>query len=620
MSAPWIIPTVTLAAIAVGWLAHHSLTPEPTAHAQTLRAQSPEQAQTMTAGDITPVDSELAAQDKIQQAEVFRLLESPRLEDQIRCLRAIEQMSAAELSAFASSNSHFTGQLFQRWAEIDPDGLIRAIQADPDNYRLHHGLYRYLVTHDPDVAFATLDQLTGHARDEAEKRIFSLLASHDPQRFVAEIQSGRSLNINEWSYQTLTRKLYQENPDYARSVIALIPPGSAQNMAWTGYFSAMAEDDPQGAVDTALRITDANAHTTILQSVYRSWMHRDIEAAMTSMAQMPESATKKELLQQQYWNAPRAEPAKTVAVFQRVLDGQQFDHFMNYYMSQVASEKPAEAAAIIDSLPYGEAFSASMRHVASQWAAQDPQAALQWLTTQSAGPERNQAYGEIIESFATHQPQAAMDYFMSLPTDDRTPANLRKLASGLGSYNNEIAADMIAQLDDPDMQREMMRGMMSNWANRDAPSAWQYAAEHDIDVSDNIGLMAFRWSESNPQEAAEWATSLEPGKSSQSAIYSTFKYWTLHSPDEASAAALALPEGDQRDTALAAASYAAMEYYPESAFSYAANIDDAEKRVSNVKSVLYGWVKQDPAAAEEALRQSDLHVDEINRLLKEVIQ
>lgn len=622
---------VTLLAAGAGWFTRKALAPST----DQSTASAPASIQADAANPIIfpdelepefpalndPSADPLPTTRSARAAEYLRLHRSHRLEDHIRALRIAEHMSAREIEQLVSQNDDLPEALYQRWAELDPAGIIQALQANPNNYHLRNGLFNYLANRDPDAALAVLDQLQGKAREQAEGSLLSTLAVDQPDFLLEIIRQDNPLQKDLWGYRTLGGTLFKQQPGAAQAIINSLPEGQTKELVWAGYLDAVAQNDPSRAIVIAGTLPEQTIPPWVRAGFYKTWLSQDSDAALDALAALPASNDKTRILQYLSQSAPTHDPAQTVAQFQQLLDGAAYDQFISQYMYQAVKKDPAAAALALDQMPYGEAYESAMRQVADHWSGDDPQAAMQWLMAQPAGPERDGAQLAVVQNFSRLQPEEAVAYVMQLPPEERTHELLQKLGAGLRANNLETASKLLATIDNPDAQKAIQAGIVDDWMMYEPAAAWDYAVANEISLDYNARMsLAYDWAKRNPQQAAKWATSLDDKNQWEGPIYNTMEHWTRHSPDEAGAWALKLPEGPKRDQALRSASDTARDYYPDTAFAYAIAIGDSEQRRGHAKRALEDWAKEDPEAAEQALRRSTLHIDEINQLLKEVIQ
>ena len=127
------------------------------------------------------------------------------------------------------------------------------------------------------------------------------------------------------------------------------------------------------------------------------------------------------------------------------------------------------------------------------------------------------------------------------------------------------------------------------------------------------------WCGRDANGAAAWAVSLPDGKVREQAIAGVARQWAEFDTVAASEWISQLSAGPDRDMATAPLVHQIASTDPEAALAWASSVTDADQQVNLLTSTLTAWKNFNPAAARNALDQSDLP-DEIKARVRQTLE
>ena len=74
-----------------------------------------------------------------------------------------------------------------------------------------------------------------------------------------------------------------------------------RNNALQGYVIAIGREDPEGAGNFALILTDADQRARVMPRLIYEWVRRDMDGAMAFLSNLPNDGTKNEIISNSMW-------------------------------------------------------------------------------------------------------------------------------------------------------------------------------------------------------------------------------------------------------------------------------------------------------------------------------
>lgn len=614
------------AAVVAGWWVRGALDPQVQA------ADDPaysDLADTALAKDEAPPDTEPLAEEagsgrprnfSERLALIDSIGENPSMENIKAALETLLTMRSSELRSAlqGAKNEHARRLIIDRWVELDPGGVLRYIGSSSDR---EYTLVRELMAHwsrtDPKRAIAAVEEMPENMRGYAYDRLLEYMGAQEPERILSLIQSGKAGGNEGSRYYRLMAKWGEEDPAAAFAAIRGLPEKD-QTIAYRGYFDGLVKVDPYLAVDQAEQVSqNFTQRKEILASLYADWMEIDMDAAFASLGEIPSATLRGNLLRRYAYSMPRNDPEKLMALIDQHADGRWEREIVGEFMRDMARYNPTKAAELIDNMPYGDALNDAVYRLMDSWSDDDPVSALAWAETLPPGPERNRAISEGLTEYARLYPEKAFDYLYSQPPEAQDDDIWRRMAWGLAD-NPIRGMELIAAIEDDNLYHQMQTRLIQGWARNDPQAAIAFSQEYEIDLSPQAGSIAYDWSRRDPQAAFEWSMSLESENTQRDAVRNVARNWISHNSLAASEAIAEMEPGKVQDAAIHELVDKMRYRDPVAAFDWAQGATDENERVNLAITALRSWKDRDPAAAAQALRQSDLTVEQINKIRESV--
>ena len=363
-------------------------------------------------------------------------------------------------------------------------------------------------------------------------------------------------------------------------------------------------------------------------------------------------------------------------------------------MWSIAWSDPEAAKELIDQIDPKLRPKNSLGVIASGWAGQDPDSgALAWYleSTDNAASVSSQDLGNTLRNIVYHDPDGVADFVLENPDrlnyqnasgvaicrelviDDPTRAaalldNISgdRKASDVGlavaqewhSTDPSAAREYLESVEDPALQKAMLRGIANSSSNNDweGTVSWAQSLDHELRDEAMVGLLekshhdpaagaaaASQWlQDAEPEtlskaetlksiavvgktfasasatEAGEWATALPEGQTRDAAIAAVSESWTTFDPAGASEWMLTLPPGSASDAAVVHL-VTNIRDDPVGAFEWGVTVSDPAKRSELLSDVVKRWGRSDAEAAREAIGAAEkLAPEERDQLLQQL--
>jgi hypothetical protein len=331
-------------------------------------------------------------------------------------------------------------------------------------------------------------------------------------------------------------------------------------------------------LDELHTIADAHLRNEARQALLYSWTSRDLVAVAKWFGTLgPAHDLQQEGRDQLVAALLQCNHDDVIAVLQSSLPPTTSQQLYGPYFRGWAGTDPVAAGAKLVALARAEKGNPHLWHdlisqVAANWVETDAPAALTWVKSLPASPAKTKAEIQTAYRWTELDPVAASAY-----AADAKNLQLVKIVAGKWAETSPSDALRWAQnLPDGAVQARALSGAATSWAQSDPQAAARYAAaiEPLVQRVDVTTAIASAWAFSDPQAAGAWVQ--------------------------------ALPADASRDSAIGVLCDALRFTAPDQAFTWARALADPALHDSAVARVAIAWLKQEPAAARDAITRSTL--------------
>jgi len=242
--------------------------------------------------------------------------------------------------------------------------------------------------------------------------------------------------------------------------------------------------------------------------------------------------------------------------------------------------------------------------IASEWVRQDPDAALAWANSLPKN-QRQGALGGALETIAASNPVEAAQRLLELD-----PGEAREKAAG--NIDNlwakrapQEAMEWAMTLEGDDKESAMSKAL-GGWASSEPDEAASFINGIPVEerTDSQVREVGRRWASQEPSKAAQWLIDQPDSSGRTDAVGYAMWHWTNEDPGGAADWILEQPRGDFRDNGIASIAKATFEEDPSSAVTWAATIDNDKQREGAIERGVREWAKREPDQARDWVQKN----------------
>ncbi len=492
------------------------------------------------------------------------------------------------------------GQLYDQWAETDPEAALFALQFE-SNLAAVQAIGEVLI------------EALGADAEAIERVAAALPMEFDRNSFKAQAYAAMAVR----------------DPQASWEIAATLEDPQLRLRTQRKLVETMVEQDPIAALLRAGEIDDRTVRQSASKSVLERWLNRDPAAVLAYLASIGD------------------EPPMD------------WGFITGTVYSEIALADPLLLLQTVDQLPLADRARARAAAL-NRWAKLDPQAAVDFATTQPAGQQRRAAINDVGRAYARVDPAGAVAWAKSMQA--RSPRLLSTVLSSIAVKDPALALGLVDGLDSSRAQAEAMQGITMHlaangkatlagahiltmedkgaqtsaleflgpiWASNDPEAALAWFLDNRSALpSMTLDNLAATFAQSNPQQAARfidrvpadmrsnWMTRVAEGLAHEDpgaaqtwleqfrgepgygdAAATVMLYRGRDDPDQLISALNDLedPQLASQAAGLAADTLASRE--PAAAAAWAAQLDDESTRIEAVGQVARQWAESDAGAA-----------------------
>ncbi|HTB64134.1 MAG TPA: hypothetical protein VK737_11180 [Opitutales bacterium] len=508
-------------------------------------------------------------------------------------------LAAAESLKIASIRDNGIEQVLGAMAESgNPEDALTAAKSLNLGAKLNGTLqtiYSQWAEHDPEAAFAALDQIPNlGTRNQTASQILETMSASDPAgalRLMLTLPPGAQSGPVNSIFANLT----DQNPSTAVQALSQLPAGGMRANAIQGIVSEWAETDPSGAVSWAASLSNPSDRVRALSTAVSESAATDPVGAANDLKLIP--------------------------------DFNQRNQTMSTVLGQWAESDSAAALKWVQTNTVGTTQTMALSQIVQNTAGTDPQGALAIVQQLSDAPNRNNLLFQTIGQWSQDDPAAALQWAKTnLSGTDQTTASTIAL-NGLAQSNPAAAADTVATMGSSPQRDQLVQQVAQGMATTDIDGAlaWLNSVPNLSDASkSNAIASAFGdLAQLDPAAAAQKFQTLSLDANISTSLLNNFSQqfanqWALGDP----AAAIAWSEnltGPARQAALSGALNTLAQADPISAWNTAASLPANDPdRAALLNNVISNWARNDPAGVVSANVLGNLNPAQQNNAIRQI--
>jgi hypothetical protein len=520
--------------------------------------------------------------------------------------------------------------LFDRWAELDPDGVADSVinapsssDDDEDEFVIFRAIsLAFLARRDPDRATeiaAGVDFDMGFFGNDLTKIVGFGIGLGDPARGVREMatldegggpdlddlfeavgsRAGEALpellnlptgDPREEALGDLFDAWGEAAPDAALAAARGLADAEERDQAIGRVLEQLAETEPRAAIAEALTLADADRREDVLFDIAETWAEREPAASLQWLAENVGDEAVAELIERDSESLPPDIAMRTImdlspearAEFVRSSDFSESDHFIQ----RIATADTVEALTWLSDIGAMDAIADSGSQFGGRAAHLGIEHVDEALGQIPIGQFRQSFVREAAEELARTDPESAAAWAYNLSGPDQTHA----LALAYTTWGETEPETALAHMEEtgigPSVLPSMTDLVVRNWASREPDAAYRWMFEQNGADPEALGAAVEHsgliplWVRQDPAAAADAMLGF-PEDLAPAHLGTVIENWAAHEPSRASAYINEqLEAGPARDAAVASLVRRIAENDPQGAADWTATIDDPPLRAS----------------------------------------
>ena len=572
----------------------------------------------VTVESLKSFDEEASDQLRVPYQHRWRLAEAAAGLNEAELGAALER-EQRRLVETHSADDRPAEALLARYAELNPPKAAAWLTGVYENSRLEHASWMDAVlsawtAHDAAAAVAWVQGLTSPTlRASGQTELPNLLAVHDPELALRQVVAT---GAEQSAVTTLFYQMADQDLAFAQAHVLNLPTG-AVIPALEGMINRWAgEGDPKAVYAWAAQILSSPARAAALNAVYQSWGERDPAGAAQWMLAHGGSDLAGNSVSGLAMNWAMRDPAGALA-WAGQLPVNVRENALNGVLIMWQTVDARAEAQYLAAQP-GDKGDNQLTEAVQQWAKSSEEGARAWVESLPPGPSRKVALLGISKALYSDDPRAAVEYLGQRPEGAGFKDQIEAFVAGWAESEPEQVWQYSQTLTDGQASEEAKSAALGQMTTTDPARATSLFTQLSSEEQEKaVGGMIQKWSNREPEAAAQWAANLPDGKIRSEGWSNLVSRWVSDDAPATAAWLQAQPACEAKDDGIGQVLQNGVgDMAPKDAIRLARSIGSTDKRGDALVSVATNWLKQDGPAATAWIKKSrDLTTDQRTSLL-----
>ncbi len=289
------------------------------------------------------------------------------------------------------------GLLLSAWAKSDPYAALQYVQAKTSNPFATNTILTTWAATDPEGAIRWAE--THHNKETANPYFASILASlaqSDPTRATDLLTSMPPGVERNNALTAMLPQLLKNGPEAAREWLDNLADPTLKTIAIMQSAAQLAARDPEGTVAWLLA-NPGDATQSTLHGIYSNWVFHDQEAALKSLASIPDPAFRGNAMTGIISSMANVDPQAAISLMDR-FPADMNDNIISSFTFNSFSRDPATAVNQIARISDANQRDMIYRNLVARWINEDPNAAGNWLKSHPMPPQLQQEFHSLLDA------------------------------------------------------------------------------------------------------------------------------------------------------------------------------------------------------------------------------
>ena len=466
---------------------------------------------------------------RAQQAAIQAVINTVSEEDPQRAIQMAQEFYGGDVSG---RGRWLFQSIYRNWAQRDGEAARQsalALEEGAAKSSALAGAMSEWMANDPVEALAWLDSLPmDSAVYGSRKEVFRNFLNRDfevAREYIDSVEDPldrREIMENLQFHNIAWQKSYEEIEEIF-DWIGTVATGQVYDSRVSSIISAMAESDPDRAVDFVLNMRPGNARMNGLNSIGSKLVEIDPKLAFDFVDSLPFEDEKRRALGSMGWRLSQQGvestssliAAHTDPIVQRQLASRISGEWSNYDIeaariwSESLTDEQARKSALravmgnwmekdpLATLSYIENSletndqTAVLRDAYSKWSRNDPEAAVEWLDRlpESLEDRKGDVYRSVAVNYIRHDPLAASEWIATLDDSPERDESVETLVNNIARSDPEAGFIWAATVGDADKRKNTLRRSVQEWVKTDPDAAYEAIVDAEIEAAEKEPLL-----------------------------------------------------------------------------------------------------------------------------------
>lgn len=407
---------------------------------------------------------------------------------------AAARQSALNLEDGVAKTAALSGAM-QEWVANDPVAALAWLDSLPMDgaiYSSRKEVFRNFLNQDFEVAKEYIESV----EDPLDRReIMESLQFHNLawQKSYEEIEE-----VFDWIGTVATGQVYdnrvssiisamaQNDPDRAVDFVLNMRPGNARMNGLNAIGSKLVEIDPALAFEFVNSLTYEDEKRRALGSMGWRLSQQGVESASALVASNEDPIVQRQLASRISGEWSNYDQASALAWSESLTDDQARKSALRAVLNNWIEADPAATFAYVENSMEGADQGSVLRDAFTTWARNDPETAVAWLDRLPEGAEDRKAdiYRGVANSFINHDPLAASEWIATIDEGPERDQSVETLVNNIARSDPEAGFIWAATVGDNDKRKNTLRRSVQEWVKTDPDAAYEAIVDAEIEASE----------------------------------------------------------------------------------------------------------------------------------------
>ena len=386
------------------------------------------------------------------------------------------------------------------WMETDPLEALSWLDSLPVDSSVHGSreqVFKRFLNRDFDVAKNYIESLEDPlARKEVLQNVrFNNLTWQKSFEeiegvvdWIGTVATGR---VYDRQVSSLIGAMAQSDPNRAVDFVLNMRPGNARMNGLSALGSRLGNADPVAAFDLVDTLPYEDERRRVLSSMGWALSRAPVELSTQLIGEHDDPLVQQRLASRVASEWAEYDVAGALAWSESLSDGQASKSAVSDVLGRWIERDPAATFAYIDREIEEDAQGTVLQRAYNKWARSDPEAAVAWLDRLPEGAESNRSsiYRSVANAYVRHDPLAASEWISGLDTGPERDQSVESLVNRIAKTDPEAGFIWAATMADANKRKNSLRRSVQAWKEADPETAQRAIVNANIEAEEKEPLL-----------------------------------------------------------------------------------------------------------------------------------